>query len=205
MTGLHLVSLKTNMTQLQSSFYSTTKGGMFQYQSVPFIFLNHHYFPPPSESGLRTKRNIFFSLCILLVLLPLDWISQLFLKQCHWTQIRHAYMETVAFQTRTWNQLFRLYTGVSSADWIAAVSGATHIGALAQAFLFLVWSLVVLWVPLVFSTRLWQKPHVSSGTKHQSELSRVCGGSGLNNGIKGGTILIWRAFINNLFVTFLPL
>lgn len=47
---------------------------------------------------------------------------------------------------------FSACTGVSSADWQTAVGGAgsTLLAALAHAFSVPVWSLTVLWVPLVF-------------------------------------------------------
>lgn len=38
-----------------------------------------------------------------------------------------------------------------------------------------------------FCARLRQKPYVSSGTIHQRKPSRICGGTGDNSGIKGGT------------------
>lgn len=38
-----------------------------------------------------------------------------------------------------------------------------------------------------FCAGLRQKPYVSSGTIHQRTPSRICGGSGDNSGIKGGT------------------
>lgn len=73
---------------------------MFQYQ----FFFKSALFCSSSENGPRTKR------------------SHSFLKQCHWTQIRHEYMETVTFQTTRlkWNQLFRLYW--SFLCWLACSS-----------------------------------------------------------------------------------
>lgn len=163
---------------------------MFQYQSVPFNRCHIN-----SSPGLIVNwHHDNTTGCVLQRCSHRLESDRPFLKQCHWTEIRHAHGDTDTFQICTWNQLFRLYW--SFLCWLACTSQWCKLSSVHLLFR----SCLVSDGPLgssCFCARLKQKLHACSGIKCQRNSSRICGGSGLNSGIKRGTVLMWMTFQNS--------
>lgn len=161
---------KTGVTQKSASL----KRSMFQSQSFfinTILTVSHQSFLSPDSMAIQQageQKHACVSLCAYWYGWSIKtWISQSSLKQCHWTQMRQMGEQTHCRHALATS--FSAYAGVSSADWLAAVSGGTQFDALV-VLLMLLCSFLGCDGPLgssCFCAGLRQKPYVSSNNKHR--------------------------------------